>query len=329
VVSSALVPAAVVFAIPGLTEHWCQYEGDFSKTKNDPVLLIIGQSFGLFFNVLASFLLLFHISGFETMIFTTTCIGSLAIAILLDSLCLTIFGVSRSNSDPDGYILSTAYYLTLASGIMSLIAAILMSIDALKISRKSQERITLLTPKQRSLAMMEFHFMTYLAIGSIAYKYLLGISHLDAIYFIMTSILTVGFGDIIPTSTGSRIFSFFYFPCGIVLIAIIISSIRVTVLSSVDARIRRRILKELERSRKLERFLSVPRKSTRGSADVLNFDQPQMWEEDSNTYGASLRRAIKKDTKTDYTSEIVLTFAAFVVFWIVRFIRLAPLYTCL
>ena len=31
-----------------------------------------------------------------------------------------------------------------------------------------------------------------------------------------------------------------------------------------------------------------------------------MWEEDSNTYGASLRRAIKKETKTDYTSEVSL-----------------------
>src|SRR5260370_12568511 len=93
-----------------------------------------------------------------------------------------------------------------------------------------------------------------------------------------------------PDSVGSKIFSFFYFPCGIVLIAIIISLIRDTVLSSVDARVRRRIRKELERSRKLERFLSVPRKSTRGSADILNLDQHQhhqMWEEDSNTYCAS------------------------------------------
>ena len=122
------------------------------------------------------------------MIFTITCIGSLAIAILLDSLCLIIFGVTRSNSDGDGYILSTAYYLTLASAIMSLIAAILMTIDALKLSRTSQERIKLLTPKQRNLAMMEFHFMTYLAIGSIAYKYFLGISYVVYLFFSSFSI---------------------------------------------------------------------------------------------------------------------------------------------
>src|SRR5258708_2348195 len=134
-----------------MNHKWYQLKGDFNDTRHDPPLLIIGQSFGLFFNVLASFLLLFHINGFETMIFTTTCICSLAIATLLDFLCLLIFGVTHPNSKPDGYILSTAYYLTLASAIMSFIAVLLMTIDAVRLARMPQKRAKLLTPQPNNL----------------------------------------------------------------------------------------------------------------------------------------------------------------------------------
>ncbi|KAF8336504.1 uncharacterized protein EI90DRAFT_3119742 [Cantharellus anzutake] len=323
VVSSALVPTAVVFAIPGLAENWYQRKGATSETKTDPVLLIIGQSFGLFFNVLASVLLLFCINGSETMIITSSCIGSLGIAILLDLVCLSIFGTSHSNVEQDGYALSTAYYLTLSSGIMSLIAALLMTVDALKHDWVPYGRGKLLTQKQRRLAMRTFHFMAYLAIGSIVFRYLLDISYLDAIYFVMSSSLTVGYGDIVPNNTAARIFSFFYFPFGIILIGIIVSLIRGTVLANANTRLRRRIRNELQNPRMQERLANIQHWAKAGSSSAQfagsnQTQQPvQSPTRELNSYFDSLREAIKEDAMTDHRIEIFLSFSSFIIFWVV------------
>lgn len=168
--------AAVVFAIPGLTENWYVAVGDPTKTKNDPALLITGQTFALFFNLLAAVLLVLRISGHESSRFSHSCIVALFIAVILDLICLSVFGASHPNTLRDGYILSTAFYLTLASGIMSLTAALFMIVDAYK-ARARTDVVHLLTPKQRSLAMMGFHFMAYLAIGGIMYKFLLDLTY--------------------------------------------------------------------------------------------------------------------------------------------------------
>lgn len=156
--------------------QWYEKLGEANNTKSDPPLLIAGQSVGLAFNLASAILLLFRVGGHESLHFSIWCIVTLSVAIILDLLCLAIFGASHPNSLNDGYTLSTAYYLTLASAIMSLLSVIAMAVDLIK-TKRHPDMVHLLTPKQRSLAMMSFHFMAYLAIGGIMYKYLLKITY--------------------------------------------------------------------------------------------------------------------------------------------------------
>lgn len=151
----------------------------------------------MFFNLTAAIALLLRILGGSTTRNTLVCIANLVVAVIIDLLCLAIFGASHTNNkDGNGYVLSTAYWLTLTSGIFSLVSAIGLAIDLIK-AQHARKHPGTLTPKQRSLALAMFTFMAYIAIGGIIYKYMLSITFLDSIYFVLQTTLTVGGGDIL------------------------------------------------------------------------------------------------------------------------------------
>lgn len=99
-----------------------------------------------------------------------TAIVLLAGAVILDLVCLAIFGATHSNSRHDGYVLSTAFYLTVTSAIFSIGGLSALLADYFDLLH---DPIRFLTPKQRSLSLMSFIFMLYLLIGSIMFKYVL------------------------------------------------------------------------------------------------------------------------------------------------------------
>lgn len=73
---------------------------------------------------------------------------------------------------------------------------------------------------------------------------------LDALYFSIQCLITTGFGDIVPTSTGARIFMILYFVPGILSFAILICFTRSVALEALEDGFKARersILKSLKR----------------------------------------------------------------------------------
>jgi hypothetical protein len=61
-----------------------------------------------------------------------------------------------------------------------------------------------LAGKQRSLIIAFDIFIALLVIGTVAYRFLLIESnYLDSLYFCIQSVITTGFGDITPDTTGT------------------------------------------------------------------------------------------------------------------------------
>lgn len=89
-----------------------------------------------------------------------------------------------------------------------------------------------MTRKQRSLVIIVIVLLCYIAFGALINSFLIvseivvysfhhlnSLQHLDfidALYYTIVSIETVGFGDIVPLSTGARIFTCAYVAFGIV-----------------------------------------------------------------------------------------------------------------
>ncbi len=59
--------------------------------------------------------------------------------------------------------------------------------------------------------------LSLIAVGTVVYKYLEGWSWVDSFYFTVCTVTTVGYGDLIPTTEMSRLFTAIYALAGVSL----------------------------------------------------------------------------------------------------------------
>ena len=60
--------------------------------------------------------------------------------------------------------------------------------------------------------------LALILIGTVTYRFLEDWSWVDALYFCVVAVTTVGFGDLSPTSDGAKLFTVFYVFSGIAII---------------------------------------------------------------------------------------------------------------
>lgn len=76
-----------------------------------------------------------------------------------------------------------------------------------------------------------------LLVGVFVYHRLEGWSYLDALYFSVISLATIGYGDLTPTTDIAKLFTIFYVINGIVILLALFDRIRVVRLRNRESRI--------------------------------------------------------------------------------------------
>ncbi|GAA5863027.1 hypothetical protein JCM8547_003660 [Rhodosporidiobolus lusitaniae] len=228
-------PLVSLFSLPALTEHWYvkRENGFVVKSKDDPPLIVAAGSIALALGILANISILFRLIDTHSRFFTVSTMVILLVHITINTIALTIFGVRQSTVD-DGYVLSTAYWLTTASSGVALGVVSLLLIDA-RFTKWYTINGTGLTGKQRSLIIAFDIFVALLMIGTVSFRYLVtDLNYLDALYFSIQSLITTGFGDITPDTTGAQVFAIFFNTVGIVAFAIVVAFVRATALEAMQ-----------------------------------------------------------------------------------------------
>ncbi|KAF9101911.1 hypothetical protein BGX29_005148 [Mortierella sp. GBA35] len=155
---------------------------------------------------------------------------SLITASLQDVLCIgAIIPFCLMYRPSDGYVYLEGFWSMVASLSFSATATVLISID---LHRTPQFRLqgSGVTHKQRMLIAQAMAFCFYLAIGALIFIWIEDWTFLEALFFVMITITTIGFGDIVPKTTGGRVFVVFYASGGIVLFAMAVNAIRYVIL---------------------------------------------------------------------------------------------------
>ncbi|KAF9365831.1 hypothetical protein BGX34_008042 [Mortierella sp. NVP85] len=162
-----------------------------------------------------------------------------------------------------GVLYLEGFWTMIASMVFSLTATVLMSID---LHRTPHFRLlgSGVTHKQRILIAEAMALCLYLAIGALVFIYLERWTFLDALFFVMVTITTIGFGDHAPVTTGGRIFVIFYAAGGIVLLALVVNSIRYVILEDLHGKLAARA-KERKAKRHAKR--QEQKASTRNEAN--------------------------------------------------------------
>ncbi|GAA5983873.1 hypothetical protein JCM10908_005958 [Rhodotorula pacifica] len=230
-----LVPLCPLFSLPGLTEKWYVTEsadGSIVEARPDPPLIVAAGAVTLALAILANFAILFRLVETHPRWFSLATITFLTAHIAVNLVALIVFGVQHAH--PDGYVLSTAFWLTAASACVAAASTALLLIDG-ALTRWYSRGGTGVSGKQRSLILTWDFFVFLILIGSVSYRYLIvGANFLDATYFCVQSALTVGFGDVTLNTTGAIVFSMFWNVFGILTFALLVTFTRATALEAVQ-----------------------------------------------------------------------------------------------
>jgi len=172
------------------------------------------------------------------------------------------------------------YYAIFAAGLYFLVATLLL-VTLWGAYRGHYEKEFQLTISQRTLMLQTISFLVYLLSGAAVYAHIEDWNFLDAVYWADFTLLTVGIGDLHPSTHLGRSLLFPYAIGGIIILGLVIGSIRSLVLErgkvKLGARMvekeRRRHLKKLEAKEKgeiLDPINETPRLSQSSSKSSSN-----------------------------------------------------------
>ncbi|KAL0061386.1 Potassium channel [Marasmius tenuissimus] len=260
ILSGLIIPFAILLEIPGLTEHWyIRTEDNLTvETKPNTLILNVGLGFSMVCAVIANVALVVRFLEIRVRVMTLICVGALTIHDIINITAVTIFGIEHRFDD--GYTYGTSFWMTLCSTIASTATNLTLIIDVIRTPDfgNSGEHpinparypfffltiITIgsgLTRKQRSLLIIVIILLCYIALGALIHCILLSIKFVDALYFTICSIETIGFGDVLPVTTGARVFTCTYATFGIVNLALAVGLARETVIEALEVAYRKRL----------------------------------------------------------------------------------------
>ncbi|KAG0019585.1 hypothetical protein BGZ80_005583 [Entomortierella chlamydospora] len=153
-----------------------------------------------------------------------------------------------------GYYYLEGFWTMIASMIFSLTATAIMSID-FHCTPNFRLQGSGVTHKQRMLIAQAMALCFYLAFGALVMIWIEHWTFLDALFFGMITITTIGFGDTTAKTSGGRVFVVFYGAGGIILFAMAVNAIRYVILEDLHRQfaIRAKERKAKKDARKRER----------------------------------------------------------------------------
>ncbi|KAF9960736.1 hypothetical protein BGZ72_006078 [Mortierella alpina] len=236
-----IIPVSILINVPSITSEWVG-KHSYNETIhewNEPVpepipvwlnsIVIVALAMAVICNICVLFRFL------ERWIWHNV-ILSLITATIQDFLCIAaIVPFCILYPPSQGYVYLEGFWTMIASMIFSFTATILMSID-LHTTPDFRLRGSGVTHKQRILIAEAMTLCFYLAIGALIFIYIEDWTFLNALFFVMVTITTIGFGDVVPSTMVGRIFTVFYAAGGIVLLALAVNAIRYVLLEDLHRR---------------------------------------------------------------------------------------------
>lgn len=307
-IAALLAPASTLYDIPALSMRWYALNG---VSVPDPYASRVISVISLVCSIIANALLVIRFTVHAPKAWRLGIIASTVGWILKTALSmanLIVFGATRQNGP--GYSYLAGFWCAIMSAVLSGLVAILLVGHLLSNERTQAQRPMRLNG--RIFIISELTLFGLIALEGLVFSKLEGWSYLDGLYFSVTSLLTIGFGDFSPTRTASKVL---LFPFGIAGIALL--SNQVSLIASVSSRRSSRykdFFKDLPAILQRKRFQLEAEAHISGQdavSDVVTQEKDLMKEVEA------LRQQHLKDKRASEISDLIFSFVLLVMFWFV------------
>lgn len=139
--------------------------------------------------------------------------------------------------------------------------------------------------------------LVYIAFGALVNSFLINLDFINGLYFTVVSIETVGFGDIVPDDTASRVFMCFYIIFGIINLGVAVGVARETVFERLQISYQRRLAKIRHTHQEHRRWRVWERKWKRAVEWRLNEINAEVWITDLTDESESMMGIAKEESK--------------------------------
>ncbi|KAH7348272.1 potassium channel-like protein [Rhexocercosporidium sp. MPI-PUGE-AT-0058] len=227
-------PIASAFSVCALTVPWrSTTQGKEAKEDvnyiDDPKWLIGVNAAQLAVALISNLFLLLSMAGrvrfsvAQYIVIVGWYISSISLVALTATVPLQL-------AAPSEYALTQAYYYAVFSAVLYFFVATMMVVAVFGLYRGHYDEEFKSTVRRRSLMIQTSGFLFYLLSGAAIYAHIEDWSYLDAVYWADYTILTVGIGDMAPSTHLARSLLFPYATGGIIILGLVICSIRSLVL---------------------------------------------------------------------------------------------------
>ena len=260
--SGLVAPLSIVLEIPGLTTPWyakINSNGIVVRFIDNPHIVTVGLSISLAAAVVTNLALILRF--LEVLRPRASIIMAIAASLLHDLINVVALATFGGIYGPkhDGLSLSASYWMVAAATITSTLVTISLVFDHAT-TKDFRHAGSGLTQLQKGLVLAGMALLLYLSLGSLIFVFVIKLDFIAALYFSTATVLTVGFGDIVPGTALGKVLVIIYAPIGIVLVAMVVSSARNSMLETFQATL---MARTKERRRRLAERRAAQREHKR------------------------------------------------------------------
>lgn len=294
-ISACLGPLANMISIVGLAESW-RMEKQSQRIIPDPAGIRVLNSLSLLFGLVGNMALLVNFASPKTYIFSQlTSIISWFIACML-----LLAGILTVNFDyMNGYTQTQGQWLSVFTIVLYFTCTVTLSINMMGFLMGKYPPAVNLNKRERALMNYTAAMAVWLVIGTVVCRHMIpDLPYGASLYYCVVSVLTIGFGDILPHSSGSKAFILFFSLVGVIIMGLVIAMIR-------------QVLHSTERPIILWHRMEMERKKC---IQIIRDQNISITPEDSFQI---MRRIAHKSLLEQQTISLMVSLFVFVIFWLI------------
>ncbi|KAJ2615254.1 Potassium channel [Coemansia sp. RSA 1365] len=227
-----LIPINILLNVILLDRGWLQYKEVDSEgiheTVNNPIGYLITSVISLVLIVASGICFILRCLEFDVLSTTVISIVSNVVNAVLILASAVMYLHNERPKHPDAN-LSGEYYVSYAGAVVALLNALLLLLDII-ITPGFRYRGSGMSRQQRILQFNIIVVVVWIGIGGYAWSRIEDWDTITSVMFCMVTITTIGFGNISPTKTYSRVLQLLYGPLGILMFGLMLLNTRNVIL---------------------------------------------------------------------------------------------------